>query len=116
MKELTTLALKATYPAINPNNRSFCFEIFGLDFVIDEHFNPWLIEINTNPCLEVPAGCLQRLIPSMLDNSFRIGLDSIFQPTMEYPRTLGSIIPDGILGCNRFELIFDWAFDRDPSW
>ena len=27
------------------------FEIFGLDFLIDENFKVWLIEANTNPCL-----------------------------------------------------------------
>jgi tubulin--tyrosine ligase len=27
------------------------FEIFGLDFMIDEDFKVWLIEVNTNPCL-----------------------------------------------------------------
>ena len=27
-------------------------EIFGYDFIIDKEFNTWLIEANTNPCLE----------------------------------------------------------------
>lgn len=27
-------------------------EVFGYDFIIDESLNPWLIEVNTNPCLE----------------------------------------------------------------
>ena len=28
-----------------------CFELFGLDFMLDEDLNPKLIEINTNPAL-----------------------------------------------------------------
>ena len=28
-----------------------CFELFGLDFILDEKLNPYLIEINTNPAL-----------------------------------------------------------------
>jgi D-alanine-D-alanine ligase-like ATP-grasp enzyme len=38
-------------------------EIFGLDFMIDENFKVWLIEINTNPCLEISSNILQKIIP-----------------------------------------------------
>jgi D-alanine-D-alanine ligase-like ATP-grasp enzyme len=27
-------------------------EIFGFDFFLDELFNVYLIEVNTNPCIE----------------------------------------------------------------
>ena len=37
---------------MNSNNYSPCFELFGYDFLIDEDFRVWLIEVNTNPCLE----------------------------------------------------------------
>lgn len=37
---------------INKNNRRFCTEIFGYDFMVDSNLRPWLIEVNTNPCLE----------------------------------------------------------------
>jgi len=32
--------------------------VFGLDFMIDEDFKVWLIEVNTNPCLELSCGIL----------------------------------------------------------
>ncbi len=28
-----------------------CFELMGVDFMIDDNFKPYLIEINTNPAL-----------------------------------------------------------------
>jgi hypothetical protein len=37
---------------INPNDRRYTFEIYGYDFMIDDQLKPWLIEINTNPCIE----------------------------------------------------------------
>ncbi len=39
---------------LNPNNRSGTFELFGFDFLIDEDFRVWLIEVNTNPYLGMP--------------------------------------------------------------
>jgi D-alanine-D-alanine ligase-like ATP-grasp enzyme len=45
--------------------------VFGLDFMIDEDFKVWLIEVNTNPCLELSCGILERLIPSMVENALR---------------------------------------------
>ena len=29
------------------------FELFGIDIIIDEKFNPYLIEINSNPSLTI---------------------------------------------------------------
>ncbi len=37
---------------LNKNERSHCFEIFGYDFMLDVNCKPWLIEVNTNPCIE----------------------------------------------------------------
>ena len=37
---------------LNKNQRKFCMEIFGYDFMVDSVMRPWLIEVNTNPCLE----------------------------------------------------------------
>lgn len=34
---------------LNPSKRENCFELTGFDFLIDEDFRVWLIEVNTNP-------------------------------------------------------------------
>ena len=39
--------------------------------MIDEDMKPWLIEVNTNPCLELSSPYLARLIPSMLENAIK---------------------------------------------
>ena len=33
-------------------------ELFGYDFMIDEDFNTWLIEVNTNPSLSESSNYL----------------------------------------------------------
>jgi hypothetical protein len=39
--------------------------------MLDEDFRLYLIEVNTNPCLEVCCPLLARIIPEVLDNSFK---------------------------------------------
>jgi D-alanine-D-alanine ligase-like ATP-grasp enzyme len=50
-------------------------EIFGYDFIIDSALKPWLIEVNTNPCLEESSSLLKILIPRMLDDALKLTLD-----------------------------------------
>ena len=39
--------------------------------MIDDDFKTYLIEVNTNPCLELGCPLLARIIPSMIDNALR---------------------------------------------
>ena len=65
---------------LNKNQRKNCFEIFGYDFMIDEDLKVWLIEVNTNPCLELSSPILQELLPRMLDDAFKLTIDKIHPP------------------------------------
>ena len=41
--------MKCARNKINKSDKKLCFEIFGYDFMFDISFNPYLLEINTNP-------------------------------------------------------------------
>lgn len=71
MKRLATDTIKAVSRKMDPARRNCSFEIFGYDFMIDEDMKTWLIEVNTNPCLELSSPYLARLIPAMLENSIK---------------------------------------------
>lgn len=43
MKEIATDVIKANYKRIDKERRLNNFELFGLDFMIDRKFKPWLI-------------------------------------------------------------------------
>jgi tubulin--tyrosine ligase len=81
MERLVTDTFRAVFNVIDPKRNQNGFEIFGYDFMIDENFKVYLIECNTNPSLEVCCPLLARIIPELLDNSFRIALDPIYQPS-----------------------------------
>ncbi len=40
--------------------------------MIDEDFKVYLIEVNTNPCLELSSTLLSRVIPNMIENVFKL--------------------------------------------
>ncbi len=57
--------------------RNKTFEVFGIDFMIDEKYKVWLIEINKNPALEYSTVItermsrqLQRNIAKLIDNFY----------------------------------------------
>ena len=68
MKDLAIMTMQSVRKKLNAEERMFCFELFGYDFIIDEEFKVWLIEINTNPCLEESSKLLKMLLPRMIGN------------------------------------------------
>lgn len=58
MKEIAGEALRSSFLFIDEQRKQNNFEIFGLDFMLDWNLKPWLIEINTNPCLELSCPLL----------------------------------------------------------
>ena len=73
---------------LNLENKKYCFELFGYDFLIDVDFNLWLIEINTNPCLEESSRLLKQILPRLMDDSLKLTTDVLF-PKIKTGKQLG---------------------------
>lgn len=63
---------------MDPNKRKTCFEVFGFDFILDDDMNVWLIEVNTNPCIEESSKILKVYLPRMIDDMIKLSVDSLF--------------------------------------
>ena len=65
---------------LNPNDREGTHDLFGLDFLIDEDFRVWLIEVNTNPYLGMPNKYMKEMLPRMLNDWMKMCVDTIYEP------------------------------------
>ena len=77
MKDVAVMTVQSVRRKLNAEERLFCFEIFGFDFIIDKAFKVWLIEINTNPCLEESSRLLGMILPRMVDDALRLTVDQV---------------------------------------
>ena len=84
IKEIISLTMRSGKEKINKNGRSHQFEIFGYDFMLDSDFNVFLIEINTNPGLEISSPWIQIVVPRMLDDALRLTVDKVFEPIYDF--------------------------------
>jgi tubulin monoglycylase TTLL3/8 len=87
---------------IDPELRANAFEVFGYDFMIDDGLNLKLIEVNTNPSIEICCPLLARIVPNMLDSVFRLAIDPIFPPNRNRAFSGTEILND-----LKMELVFE---------
>lgn len=79
MKYAIEISMNAVGSKLNKKEKMLSFEIFGYDFIIDNHFTPWILEINNNPGLGISSPVIEKLVPRMLDDAFRLTIDTYFE-------------------------------------
>ena len=79
MKFLVKISFKAVGSKLLRVTPVLCFEIFGYDFILDNDFNPWILEINNNPGLGISSPVIQKLVPRMIDDALRLTIDKVFE-------------------------------------
>ena len=50
------------------------FELIGCDVLVDENFRPYLLELNSNPAIDIDTEVKIKVIPKVVYN----GLDIVF--------------------------------------
>lgn len=85
MKDLAIDVFQSAKQTIHPSKRKNCFELFGFDFMIDEDFRTWLIEVNTNPYIGLHNKSMKHIVPQMFRDLFKIVLDPVFME-QTYPK------------------------------
>ena len=98
IKNLILISMNSVKNKLMRTNNVLCFEIFGYDFIIDNNFKPWILEINNNPGLAISSPLIEKLIPRMLDDAFRLTIDKVFETKYD-----SSCIKDGKY-CSKYKL------------
>ena len=98
IKNLILISMNSVKNKLMRTNNVLCFEIFGYDFIIDNNFKPWILEINNNPGLGISSPLIEKLIPRMLDDAFRLTIDKVFETKYD-----SSCIKDGKY-CSKYKL------------
>lgn len=97
MKETIVLSLESVRRKLkittNAKGQGCCFELFGYDFIVDASFGIWLIEVNTNPCLEESSRLLSSYVPRMINDALRLTIDQVFAPKRGQPTEAISKFP-----------------------
>jgi len=51
------------------------FELFGLDLMLDQDFNAWLIEVNSSPAMDYSTHVTERLVKMVLEDTVKVVVD-----------------------------------------
>ena len=110
VKNIIVMSMESVKKKINKYHRKKCFEIFGYDFMFDFDLNPFLIEINTNPGLEISSPLIKKLVPRMIDDAFRLTIDIDYETIYKkerYDKYGNYLSPFHVDGYNDSENIYE---------
>eukprot|EP00071_Canis_lupus_P041033 XP_022274590.1 inactive polyglycylase TTLL10 isoform X1 [Canis lupus familiaris] len=67
------------------------FDLIGCDFLIDENFKVWLLEMNSNPALHTNCEVLKEVIPGVIVETLDLALET-FQKSLRNQRDAASAL------------------------
>jgi tubulin monoglycylase TTLL3/8 len=56
-------------------HRKNTVELFGYDFMVDDNFNCWLIEVNSSPAMDYSTKVTTRLVKQVLKDTAKVIVD-----------------------------------------
>jgi hypothetical protein len=68
VKDIVLDSILSSKEFVNEDKRKNCFELLGFDFMVDEDFRTWLIEVNNNPHLGAPNEYMEELVDDMVED------------------------------------------------
>lgn len=80
MKDIIIDTIVASKKSLFTGKKYNSFELYGYDFLIDEDFRTWLIEVNSNPYLGEPNDFIKKLLPKMIDQMLKLVVDPYYKP------------------------------------
>ncbi|XP_043342067.1 LOW QUALITY PROTEIN: inactive polyglycylase TTLL10 [Cervus canadensis] len=83
------------------------FDLIGCDFLIDENFKVWLLEMNSNPALHTNCEVLKEVIPGVVMETLDLALET-FQKSLRSEKMLP------LLSQRRFVLLHNGETDLWP--
>ncbi|XP_073937732.1 inactive polyglycylase TTLL10 isoform X5 [Castor canadensis] len=83
------------------------FDLIGCDFLIDENFKVWLLEMNSNPALHTNCEVLKEVIPGVVMETLDLALET-FQKSLRNQKMLP------LLSQHRFVLLHNGEGDLWP--
>ncbi|XP_060707939.1 protein polyglycylase TTLL10-like [Hemiscyllium ocellatum] len=73
MQEIMTICFNTARSKLDP--KLGCFDLMGCDFIIDQNFKVWLLEMNANPSLHRHCSVLKTLIPQLVYEALDVVLE-----------------------------------------
>jgi len=98
IEEATRHVFRSVLGKLNVRHTDYCFELLGMDFMVDSSFKVWLIEINTSPALFRHGKVLEDLMPPMIEEVAQRVVDKVFPPPPD------AVLPETLNGFKRLYL------------
>ena len=73
MREIARCALMSAQGAVEHRKNSW--ELYGYDYMFDDDFVPWLIEINSSPACDYSTGVTEAFVPRALEDVIKVVVD-----------------------------------------
>jgi hypothetical protein len=87
IREQMRVSVMATKKRLEQSCVRRSFELLGFDFMVDSHFRPTLIEVNSNPSLEFSCPMLEQLLSGLVENVFSVAVDQLVPPPRDKTRS-----------------------------